>query len=736
MRAETLKSDYAAPATVDLREVVNLLRNHLGKLVFSVVCAVGLMFFYLYHAQPVYTAAAVVEVAESSRQNPTPTEIDASDLLKTIELKIASQSVLLGVIKANHLADDPSFVARDGDRSFAGLNLGPTLAAGLSDVLRFARLDHLAADLATSAAPPRDGPLTDPELIRRLRAKISVNLVRGSRLIALTVEDHDPQQARRLAQAVLDEFFRQSHESQHHDSAHARELLLAEADRVGADYKASQEKLEAYRNKYNAVSLQDRQNIVVERMRDLNQQVAAAKNQRMARDAEQEQVDRLAATVPEQLLGLRSVADSPDIVDLRKQIAMQEAQVATLAQRYGPLHPTLIQAKSQLEELHTALLAGIRRAGERVREASAAAAATEAALEASLVEQEKAALELDRIAIPYRSLERDAQANGTMYQKVLDNLKQFDVEHGLITANDVNGIDIRVIEPPLVPQQPTRPRPKLLLALSAAVGLFFGCGLALVARALDNSVSSVDEAEVTLGRPVMTTVPRSRHHRLKATPVVLRFPSSIQAEAFRSLRTALSLLPTEEERRCVLFTSAIPGEGKSFCSLNCAASFAQQGRRTLLIDGDLRRPSLQWLFANPNEKPDLSACLRDPARFPEAVQRTAVANLFRLGDWRHQPGSAELLGTDAMRDILQRALADYERVVIDSAPLMAVSDTLYLAKIVPTVCMVVYAGKTQRRLTRRALRLLEDVAKRPAAGLVLNKLSARVAGDQYYYYNA
>lgn len=323
-----------------------------------------------------------------------------------------------------------------------------------------------------------------------------------------------------------------------------------------------------------------------------------------------------------------------------------------------------------------------------------------------------------------------------MYQKVLDHLQKFDVDHGLVSANDVNGVDIRVVEPPLVPIQPARPRPKLLLSLSAAIGLFLGCGLALVSRAMDNSVSSVDGAEATLGRPVLATVPRSRHHRLNGRPLVLRFPASIQAEAFRSLRTALSLLDTDENaRRCVLFTSAIPGEGKSFCSVNCAASFAQQGLRTLLIDGDLRRPSLQWLFADPSGKPNLTDCLRDPERFDEAVQRTRIDHLFRLGDWKHQPGSAELVAKDGMKEIIRRAMADYERVVIDTAPLMAVSDTLYIAKNVSTICVVVHAGKTPHRLTQRALQLLEEVAKRPATGLVLNKISGRSAGEPYYYYN-
>lgn len=732
MRVNTPKPEYAAATAIDVREVFDLLRVNLGKIIFCTVLMIGLAVAYLYQAHPVYRAVATLEVAEGSKQNPSPSEIETSDLLKTIELKIASPAILLGVIRSHEVAKDAGVFSVESEGTW-----GEVRSIASSSFLGALRLVHLESYFfGGRSADTESAPPSEPEMLRRLARKVSVSLVRGSRLITVTADDRDPAKAQQLAQAVIDEFFRQSRDSQKNDSSHARELLMAEARRAGEEYKSSQEKLEAYRTEFNAVSLQDRQNIVVERLRDLNTQVAAAKNVRLTRESELAQVTRLSETAPEQLLGLRGVADSPDVVDLRKQVALHEAEIATLSQRYGPLHPKLIQAKSQLEVLRTALIAGIRRAGERVREARDSAATTEAALEASLAEQQKAALELDRIAIPYRNLERESQASAGMYQKVLENLKRFEVDRALITQNDVNGTDIRVVEPPLAPQQPVRPRPKLLLAISLAAGLFLGCGLAVLSRALDKSVTSIDHAETAFGHAVLAIVPRSRHNRLRSWPVVMRYPASAQAEAFRSLRTTISLSRPNEAGRCILFTSAIPDEGKSFCSLNFAASCAQQGRRTLLIDGDLRRPTLQRIFPGPRDGATLSDCLRDPARFTTAVQPTGVENLFRLGDPYYHHGSAELIGRDAMRPVIERALAEFGQVVIDSAPLLAVSDTLHLAKQVPTVCMVVHAGKTPQELTRRALHQLAEIARNPAAGLVLNKVSSGVESRYYYYYKA
>ena len=725
--------------TLDLREVLHLFRNHFTKIFLCVALAAVVAVFYLQHARPIYTSSALLEVTQAGNESSAPTEIETSEMLKTVERKLASQSVILAVIKSNGLAADPEFApSSPAPTSFAApeaFRWVTERVAGLLDRFKSTAASATSSLALADPAPAARAVLSDAELVRRFNSKVNVHVMRGSRLIALNVEDRNPDRAQHLAQAIVDEFFQQSREARTNDTSSTHDLLAAEVKRAEETFRRSQEKLEAYRAKYNAVSLAERQNIVVERLRELNQQVATAKNVRLAREAELAQVKRLEHAAPEQLLMIRSIAESPDILELRKQVTAKEAVVATLAQRYGPLHPTMVQQKSELNELLSSYHNGIRKAANRVREAHESAQAVERSLESSLAEQEKAALELDRIAIPYNTLEREAQANGEMYRKVLDELNKLTVARGLTSSNDVNGIDIRIVEPPLVPVQPSRPRRDLLLAISVATGLFVGCGLALGARALDTSVTSVDAAEATLGRPVLATVPRTRHHRLDHRPLVLRFPASANAEAFRSLRTALSL-SGEAEARCVLFTSAVPGEGKTFCSLNCAAAYAQQGMRTLLIDADLRRPSILRLFSDPDDTPTLTACLRDPALFSKAVQPTRIENLFRLGNWANEPGSAELMARSGLREILERAAASFNRIVIDSAPLMAVSDTLYLAQNVPTICLVVYAGKTPRRVAKRALKMLEDVARRSATGLVLNKIKNRTSAEHYYYYNA
>ena len=726
--------------TIDLWDILHLLRSHAGKIAFCVLLSVAAGLYYLAHALPVYASTVLLEVAPNPAAADKSADLSADDLAdvqRTIELKLTSPAVLWRVIQQNHLDTDPAFTQPSAANALTSAAVVQGLATDLAAILHRLKADRYV-DLRQLDPPPAPGAAapSEVELVHRLAGRVTVTAARGSRLISLTVDDRDPQKARQLAQSIIDEFYQESFDERRSTLAASRNLLLAEVRRDSDALRTAEEKLEAYRKKYNAVSLEDQQNIVVDRLRELNQQVAEAQDARLARESDAQQVRRMADTDPEQLLSLRSVAEAPEVVDLRKQVALQEAAVATLAKRYGPLHPTMIQAQSELRTLHQALDASIQKAGNRIVQTYESARQTEDFLRAALAAQEHASMQLAGLAIPYHALERDVQADAAIYGKVLAALKQMDVTQSLMVRNDVDGLTVRTIGRPLAPTRPARPRRKLVLALSMVAGLFLGCGSALVARALDNTVSSVDGAEDLLHLPVLTTVPRSRHQRLASLPVVARYPRSGVAEAYRSLRTSLAALPREKQEHGILFTSAIPGEGKTYCSLNTATALAQQGFKTLLIDGDLRRPRLQRILVDWNEQPGLADCLRRPDAFAAAVRPTAIRNLFCLGDRKSQPDAQELLGADGLGGVLQQARAGYDRVVIDSAPLLAVSDALCIARLVGVICLVIHAGGTPRRAILRAVRLLEEVARHPPTGVILNKVDRRNAAGNYRYYSA
>jgi capsular exopolysaccharide synthesis family protein len=676
---------------LDPWRLIHLLAAHAWLIAACTLAGVAAALAYVVHRPPVYVAHAVLEVREDGaapldfnrREGAEP---NSAALLKTIEHTVASQAVLKNVLQSLKLADDPWF------------------------------------------APPREENYTESELVSLLHQRIHVGLERGTRLIRVSVRDGDPLKAQRLTQALVDSFFAHRALLRREGAGSAHAFLLTEARRLEQEMHAAEDRLQDYQEKHKAVSLTDRHNIVVQRLNDLAQQVTVARAQRLSLEADAAQVRAVIAKNPDDLINIREIAAGQDLVELRKSLNAQLAEVARLGLRYRDKHPTMSQAKRQLAQLQESQRSTLVSAGNAIIQAHRAAVENEQALERELQRQQTQAMELARLAIDFRALEREASSIDALYQQVLARLKNSGLSQSLVATGGLDN-PIHLVEQPMVPVRPSNTSAKLLLAGGLLAGAGLGVALVLLRRALDPSLQSIDDAETYLGAPSLAAVPRSS---LRDADLVLHtHPATIEAESFRSLRTSLSLLFPDETPKTVLFTSAIPGEGKSYCSANYAAALAQQGLRTLLIDGDLRRPGLRARFAlNPQTRgPGLVDCLRQPSRLTDAIRATRVKDLFVVGDLQGSARNSELLAGTDFKALLDLALTVFDRVVVDTAPLTAVGDTSTLAPHVDAVCLVIHAGRTPRRLVRRACVLLG----RAPAGLVLNQIKPGRAARYDYY---
>ena len=422
--------------------------------------------------------------------------------------------------------------------------------------------------------------------------KVNVKLRRGTRLIDITVDDMDPKQAQQLAESMVKEFVNQSFEQELGLSDTASDYLRQEADRLKAKLQNAEQAVQNFREEHNAVSLEDKQNIIVEKLKDLNLKVTEAKSERLRLEADVATIKQGKAKTAEELLMLPSVAALPVVAALRQELADRES-------RY--------KAEGQLKGLQQSLDRTLVNAGNMVVKSYEAAKSTEAKLTAALQEQEQAALELNKIAIPYNALVREVETDRALYESVLTRMKVTNVAKGIWQNN------IRVIETPFVSAKPAKPRKMLILALALVGGCVVGCGLVIGTDLADHSIRSVEQVENISGLSVLTSVPESKRKDLDKESVLTSDPASYEAEAFRSLRTAISFLGPEKDRKTVLFTSANPAEGKSYCSLNYAVALAQTGLRTLLIDADLRRPNLSKVVLADTKAPGLTDCLTQRA---------------------------------------------------------------------------------------------------------------------------
>jgi polysaccharide biosynthesis transport protein len=659
----------------DFGYLYHLLLSKWWLIILVVVLIVSAAIAYLIVTPKIYESRAVVLVQQEAQkvvniQDINQEDYKASDALKTVEQSLLSQTLLLRVVKANGLDKDPEF-----------------------------------------APPKKDGSAyMDTELVGLFSSKVDVKLRKGTRLIDVMVDDKDPVRAQQLAQSMIKEYEDQNFERKAADAKAANDALIQEADRLREKLHKSEVAVQQYREDHNAVSLEDKQNIIVEKLKELNLKVTEAKSERLRLEADVATIKQGKAKTPEQLLNLPSVAAVPVVISLRQELADKESK---------------FRADSQLSGLRESLIQAVINAGNMVLKSYESAKETEAKLTTALQEQEQVALELNKIAIPYNVLVREQESDRALYESVLKRMKETNV------SKDVEENNIRVVETPLVENRPAKPHKLKILALALLGGSVLGCGLVVGTDMADRSIRSVNDVEEVLGLPVLTLVPRSKRRHLDKEPVLTARPASHEAEAFRSLRTALSFLGQQKDSKAVLFTSANPGEGKTYCSLNCGAAFAQLGLRTLLIDADLRRPNLTKALLAGSKTPGLSACLTGNAAFMDCCRPTNTENLFILGAGERASNPAELLAAADLAGLVKEAMLYFDRVVLDSAPINAVSDTQLIAKEIESVCLVIRAGKTARRAIVRACGLLERATHSPDA-VILNRLVRRSRDDYYF----
>src|SRR5213596_2145912 len=696
----------------------------------------------------------------------------SQEALRTIEQNLTNQALLARVVRSEGLA-------QDGGRAL----LGQSVVAEKSSSATERTEPSQAATKTQNATGDTTFTAVEEALGRAMVGMVKPAIRRGTRLIDLYVTHGDPAMAQRLTEAVGREYIRNSIERRASFSEDALRYLLEEEERLKKNLQKSEAAVAEYKAK-NPDALQlgggtaatgsqgaggAKGGLVEDNLQDINTKLAAARGDQIRLEGQLQQVDQIGKNI-DALLAIPSISAAPMVAAARNNIIQIEAGITTLALRYKDKHPKMMAAKASLAEAKVKLRQAVLAQRPILRNTIEQTKALEASLQQALQNQQGVAVNLNRTAIGYQELARQAETDRALYESVLRQIKDTNL------AKDVKANAVSVIEHSPLPNFPVSPRPTKTILLGLLGGLAVGLAFVFGVDALDRSIKTVDQAESTLGLPVFAAVPdttdegpvsrlkrRSKAFRSSDYRIVVETPESPAAEAFRNLRAALSLLGPEAERKVSLFTSAVPNEGKSFTSANYSLALAQQGYRVLLIDGDLRRPNMHKIFrfANPRNNseedstPGVTDCLVGEADVASAARRipagefqlvdegieltgkilTATGGqLSVLAGGRRAPNPAEILAGPFFGQLVAEAATLFDRVVIDSAPVLAVSDTLLMTPHVQTVCIVIRAAKTPRPAVLRAIKLLAKSGIRPA-GLVLNRLR-RSRGVGYYYYYA
>lgn len=569
--------------------------------------------------------------------------------------------------------------------------------------------------------------LTEEQVVQAISGAVDARLRRFTRLIDVTVEIGDPVVAQLIAQTVIEEFIKQSGEDRTGVGQSAGQILMAEEGRIKERLAKAELAVQTYL-RTNNISLSQEANVTSDEFKALSSQCNEAKTERLLLEVDWESAQKLGGKI-EQLLTLVSVSRAPEIVGMKEKLQSQEALVSNLQLRYREKHPAMIQARNELVSLKNAFEEEVRKAPLRIQQQRDAAVEKEKRLELALKEQEKKLGLLGVQRIEYDRLQREAGTERQIYDTIIKRLREIDV------TNPIKKNDVKIIEPATLQMSPVRPNKRMILTYSLALGAIAAFGLVWLLQQLDTTIKSVDQAEQLLGLPVLGAVPRNNLVKDgKSRLFMSDDPQSLCAEAFRSLRASLGLLGREEERKIVLFTSAVPSEGKSFCCVNYSVAYAQQGKRTLVVDFDLRKPSLAETFGVKRDLPGVTDVMLGKEALDKCVQTTQFDNLFLLTAGRVVPNPAELMSGPWAKKLIHEAAEKFDHVVLDNAPINAVSDALLIVKEAQTVCLVMNAKKTSSRVVVRALEMIRRAGGRPS-GVVLNFLPQSAGSGYYYYYS-
>ncbi len=597
---------------------------------------------------------------------------------------------------------------------------------------RVARRLELASDPAFIKVidwdTAEDGELTPGAAAGALPGLVQSAYREMTRLIDVIARTTDPQISTKLANGYADEYLRMLLEQTTEATKAASQFLVEEAARLGEKMRLAEEAMQSFRERERAASLET---MITEAQTSIDQNTTDIQQT----EAFIRQLDTDLAAVSGSggdtalLLRLPSVGNEPRVAQMNAQISALEREMDEMSRRYREGHPAHTATKNRLDVLRGDLA---RLAVEVVGQLETRRAQAEAQLEtlrAARAESEKRLLEITGKSVEYNTLARNLEADRALYDSVIARLKEVDVTSGL-TDQSIT-IQERAMGAGPVPSQTLK-----YIVLGVFGGLAAGVAAAFGLNYLDPSLRTIDQVEQRTGLGVVASVPLIKSTGPASGGGGANLPAvkdrrGAVAEAFRTMRATLAMISGREKHRVFLITSAIPGEGKTFTSSNFAATLAQQGFRTLLIDADLRKPSVSKLFFHDNLKPGLSEVLMGSCPAAEAIVETKIENLWVLPAGGIAPNPSELLAQPAFGELMTKLRGEYDRIVIDSSPVLAVRDPLLLAKSVDDSCLIVRAGHSPAKATIQAVRLLAE-AETPASGVVLN--SVRHGNSAYYAY--
>jgi capsular exopolysaccharide synthesis family protein len=610
---------------------------------------------------------------------------------------------------------------------YESVTAGPRYLETQAQVLKSEALIRRVIRRLNLAKDPDNAPGT----VGWFASSLLVSPVINTQVVSVSFISTDPKFAATAVNTLADEYIDYTFETRRDATTKAKEFLEGELHTLRQKLEQSEQQLTQYAREHNILLGADADNVVLQKFGDMSREMTKVEAELLSIPYEAVR-NSTPDTFPETL-------KTNAMRDLEQRRAVIQEKLTDVSLRFGPKWPEVVTLKEQLSAVNAQLSKEMRRASDQVRLQYDLANAHRRRVATALEEQNRLVDRQTQDSIQFNILKREVETDRQLHEGLLQRLKEADVSSGLRTGN------IHVIDRAHVPTMPYWPNPPRNFAVAIAVSLTAGIMLAFLMEFLDRTVRSPEDVQQSLGVPFLATIPALHKSLRRGSPNLLvqgmsegrngaltRYvPSGAEVfwEGYRALRTSLLISSTDQPPRTMLITSAMPGEGKSTTAVNLGIALAQTGARTLILDLDMRQPSLGAMF-NVDSNSGVSTYLSGEGELHAEIRDSGIPNLYVIPAGPVRANAPELIGSARMHVALALLAQHFQYVLIDTPPLMSVTDALVVSPHVDGVVLVVRGGKTKKPVIQSARNMLRGVNAN-ILGVLVNDLEVRPSDYGY-----
>lgn len=728
--SEFLQNDKTENSLINFFHILWLRK----RLLMSVTASLSVLaILIIYQLVPRYTAttqlliginaAKVVDIDEvmSGSLKGDPAVIGEMEVLKSRELAHK-------VIDSLHLEQSQEFNPEPKKPGFfAQFSLKDLLPETWKEAMGLVKIDNRT-----------DGEKEEAQLTRLTNSflsKLKVTQVKRSQVITVAFESEDPRLAAKIANEIADKYIVGQLQAKFDATKKATDWLNDQLGELKQKVESSERAVEQYRKTHNLIEVSKEVGLSQQQLSEVNSQLIIARAQRAEAEAKYQQVEAIARSGRD-IDSVAEVLNSSLISSLRQQESEVQRKYSEMLVEFGPRHPRMIQMQAELEDIQAKVRSEVKKIASGLRNNMDVARAREGSLTASLRQMESKTSGNNQAEVELHALEREASANKTLFETFLGRFKETTSTQGIAQA------DARVISFAEVPLGASYPKKNLLLISSMVGALFFAVFLVFVLEMLNPGVRSPEQIQELFNMSTLGIVPKVMDAAIAPHEYLLAKPQSSLAEAVNTLRISLSLLNPDAEVKSLLVTSSVPGEGKSTLAALIARHSASAAQRVVLVDTDLRRPTIGKMFDLKASTLGLTDLLMNHDLSINDVlindPKTGMKILTRGKSAFVNP--VDLFASQRMKSIVDELREQFDLVILDSAPIMAVPDTRILSGLVDKTIFVLNWDSTPKKVVHSALHLLSKDGHANVAGIVLQKVNLQQYGrygygDSGYYYH-